>query len=205
MMQAQITTQYVNRNDSPDKAHWKEASIKDTNGQLWAIPKAALGYFQQGQTYNIGYDQPMGNKRYPTIVMVNGQVIGGVTAPAAGFTPVGQAAAAVMPQQPQPQFQPPPQPTQPPVQTPMAAAGPPPPAMPDTLLSNVLATAIEAKAITDINELESWAYAIANAHKAYHGLLPQRPAVQPCAPQQQDGPPAGHPAGDPLPNDQIPF
>ncbi len=215
MQQAQIIPQYINQPKDPS---WKNGSVKDTNGQLWTVDKAALGMFQPGGAFTVTYDPPFGNRKYPTILSVNGQQVG--ASQSAGFTPAGQAAQAPLPQQGswQPQT----------AQSAPAAAPAPSTPMPDTLLSNVLATAVEKGAIQSPSELEIWARAIAVAHKVYHGQLPEHPAQQGTGPGPapgpeiagglqrladhhsaahgggQGGPPAGHPAGA-LIDDMIPF
>lgn len=190
MNQAQIIPQYINQ---PKQANWTNGSVKDTNGQLWAVDKAALGMFAQGTAVNITYDPPFGNRKYPTITAINGQQV--APSQTAGFTPAGQAAQP--PQQPQGGWQP-----QTAQNAPAAAPGSSAP-MPDTLLSNVLATAVEKGAIQSPNELGMWANAIAQAHRIYHGLEQIQMDKSGYA---QDGPPAGHPATQDLdPQDTVPF
>lgn len=145
---ATIQVQYVNQ---PKEAHWKTGSIKDGAGVLYNIAKEFLPYFQQGQMVNILWEQ---TGKYPTIVGTDGQVFPHAPQPQPGAAPVPPTAAQVWkaPLAPKP-----------PLTYEKTAEPPTPP-----ILSNILATAIEAGKILRPEDLVAWAYHVRQAVDNYH-------------------------------------
>jgi hypothetical protein len=178
--QLTIQVAYVN---PPDPARNRpSANIKDANGQMYILPDPQhVAWFQKGQTYQIGYEQ---RGKYFYLLSVNGQQIA---------QPQSQApqAPAPMPQQPMPMPQPmPPQPM------------PPQPARQDLppIVSNVLAHAIQAGAITSPEQMCEWAAWLHEAEMSYRsgpvkttGNLQDGPGVETGDPGPM--PPEGYQAG----------
>lgn len=207
--QAQIVPNYVN---PPRDPSWANGSVKDQGGQLWSVHKDALHMFAKGQPVNVGFEPPYGTKKYPQIVSVNGQPIG--QPQGAGFTPAGQAAQAVMPQQQawQPQTQ-----AAAPAQAPHSPA---PQASPGgtskecgMFVMGVIGRMLHGTGtFPDNKSLRDMVY---NARLAWEIEMegrqePAQPGAQPSpAPGQQGntgGPPPGHPAAEEPPfDDEIRF
>lgn len=94
MFTAQLTPRYIN---PPREAHYRNGSVKDTDGRLWQVPRESLNLFQANVPVNVSYEQYQGNdgKLRMKVVAVNGQAVG------QSPTPVG-AALPPLPPQPQP-------------------------------------------------------------------------------------------------------
>lgn len=181
---ATIQVQYVN----PPKPGKRAGSVRDANGQYWTVAPEHLGFFSPNQMAEILYDD---HGNYKMVVGMGGQLF-----PAQARQPA--PGSAVQPAQPQTYGQPrnaawPAPPTQELTRVPDSQPTTPP------ILSNILATAVEAGLIKEPGDLVAWAYHVRQAVENYHssGVIDTHsPAGQ-----------ARNPAGDNGPglDDEIPF
>lgn len=160
---ATIQIQYVNQ---PREAHWSHGNVKDVNKQLWSVHKDRLGYFQANEVCEIVYET---TGKYPEIIGKGGQMFPSQPAqPQPGTAAPNQASGP-------PRNANWPGPPKQPVTTLTYEKPAEPPTPP--ILSNILATAVEAGLIKEPSDLVAWAYHVRQAVDNYHSPgIPGQPA-----------------------------